>query len=111
MEHQRGILVHRDSVEIGNHTNNEAEYSGIVYTLSKLVSHGLEDEDVTIKMDSQLVVRQLNGQYKVKKKELRFYYVIAINLIECFKKIQIIHIGRDLNKSADRMANLALESR
>lgn len=106
-----GELIFEDNLDIGKHTNNEAEYSGAVYTLSKIIACGLENEDVTIKMDSQLVVRQLNGEYKVKKKELLFYYNIARNLIERIKKIRIVHIGRELNKSADRMANLAFESR
>jgi ribonuclease HI len=106
-----GNLIFEDSFDIGNHTNNEAEYSGLVYTLSKIIACGLETEDVKVKMDSQLVVRQINGEYKVKKKELKFYYKIASNLMERFDKIAIIHIVRELNKSADRMANLAFESR
>jgi len=104
-------LVFEESFEIGIQTNNVAEYAGMVYSISRLVTLGLENEDVTIKSDSQLIVRQLNGEYKVKKKELKIYYLIARNLIERFKDIKIIHVGRDLNKSADRMANLAFEGR
>lgn len=105
------ILTFEESFEIGIQTNNAAEYSGMVYSLSKLISLGLENEDVTIKSDSQLIVRQINGEYKVKKKELSVYHLIATNLIERFSNIQIIHVGRELNKSADRMANLAFEKR
>ncbi len=102
-------LVFEESFEIGIQTNNAAEYAGMIYSLSKLVSLGLETEEVKIKSDSQLIVRQINGEYKVKKKELLVYYLIATNLIKRFTNLEIIHVGREFNKSADRMANLAFE--
>jgi len=101
-----GKLVFEDSFEIGIKTNNAAEYAGMIYVLSKLISLKLENEEVTIKSDSELMVRQLNGEYKVKTKELLDYFLVAHNLITRFKSIRIIHIGREHNKSADRVANL-----
>ena len=101
-----GKLTFEDSFEIGVKTNNAAEYAGMIYALSKLVSLKLEDEEVAIKSDSELMVRQLSGQYKVKTKELLDYFLVAHNLIARFKSIKITHIGREHNKSADRVANL-----
>ncbi|HOO96304.1 MAG TPA: ribonuclease HI family protein [Caldisericia bacterium] len=104
-----GKLVYEESFEIGKKTNNAAEYSGLIYSLSKLIALELECENVTVKSDSQLMVRQISGEYKVKTKELMEYYLVAKNLISRFKKIEIIHVGRNDNKSADRMANLAFD--
>jgi ribonuclease HI len=104
-----GKLAFQDSFEIGIKTNNAAEYAGLIFALSKLIKLGLENEDVTVKSDSQLMVRHISGEYRLKTKELLEYYLTAQNLISRFSNIKIIHVGREHNRSADRMANLAFE--
>ena len=102
-----GKLTFQDCYEIGIKTNNAAEYASLIYALSKLIKLGLENEDVTIKSDSQLMVRHMSGEYKLKTKELLEYFLTAQNLFSRFTSCKIIHVGREHNKSADRMANLA----
>lgn len=104
-----GKLTFQDSFEIGIKTNNAAEYAGLIYALSKLIKMGLENEQVIVKSDSQLMVRHISGEYKLKTKELLEYYLTAQNLISRFSNIKVIHVGREQNRSADRMANLAFE--
>ncbi len=104
-----GKLAFQDCFEIGVKTNNSAEYAGLIYSLSKLVAQGLENEEVLIKSDSELMVRHLTGQYKLRSKELLEYYLVAKNLISRFKNIKIVHVKRGENRSADRMANLAFD--
>lgn len=104
-----GKTAFEESHEIGVKTNNAAEYSGLIFALSKLVSMKLDEEEVTVRMDSELVVKQINGEYKLRKKELTEYYLVAKNLISRFKKIRLVHVMREDNASADRLSNLAFE--
>lgn len=104
-----GKLVFEDSHEIGIKTNNAAEYAGLVFALSKLIAMKLDEEDVTVRMDSELVVKQINGEYKLRKKELAEYYLVAKNLIARFRHIRVVHVMREDNASADRLSNLAFE--
>lgn len=104
-----GKLAFEESHEIGIKTNNAAEYAGLVYALSKLIAMKLDEEDVTVRMDSELVVKQINGEYKLRKKELAEYYLVAKNLIARFRHIRVVHVMREDNASADRLSNLAFE--
>lgn len=104
-----GKLAFEESHEIGIKTNNAAEYAGLVYALSKLIAMKLDEEDVTVRMDSELVVKQINGEYKLRKKELAEYYLVAKNLIARFRHIRVVHVMREDNASADGLSNLAFE--
>lgn len=94
---------------IGIQTNNVAEY--------KALSRGLEVAlDMNIRqikcfLDSELVVKQIKGEYKVKNERMIPMYNMVIPLTKQFKNFEIIHIKRDLNKKADKLANKAMDEK
>jgi len=88
-------------------TNNQAEYSAIIAGLEKAVSLGAKQ--VRLKSDSELVVRQLMGQYKVKNADLREMYSQAVKLIGKLEKFSAVNIPREQNRQADALANKALD--
>ena len=67
--------------------------------------------ELQVRSDSELVVKQLNGLYKVKNPQLQELYFSVIKAISSFKKITFTHIPREENKEADRMANLAIDAK
>ena len=93
---------------IGTTTNNEAEYRAIIAGLQKAVSMGIRE--VELKSDSELVVKQINGRYKVKKATLRTHYQKVIQLIGSLEDFTIAYIPREQNAEADALANKALNS-
>jgi phosphoribosylglycinamide formyltransferase-1 len=88
-------------------TNNIAEYTGLITALEKAVS--LKAESVKIFSDSELMVRQLNGEYKVKNEGLKKLFSQSFKLLKKFKNWQISHIRREKNKTADTLVNRALD--
>jgi ribonuclease HI len=95
------------SKTIGIATNNVAEYLAAICGLQEAVF--LNAQDVTINLDSELVVKQLKGEYKVKNENLRPLFFIAKHLITGLKNIKINHVPREMNKSADALVNKALD--
>lgn len=95
--------------KIGPTTNNVAEYEGVINGLEKC--HELHATEVVIKSDSQLLVRQLKGEYKVKAPHLLPLVERAQKLLKTFEKVQFLHIPREENKTADRLANWALDGK
>jgi ribonuclease HI len=93
---------------IGETTNNQAEYQAIIAGLEKAIE--LKAEEVECFLDSELVVKQLRHEYKVKNKDLASFFVKAHNLSLQFKKISFIHIPREQNKAADKLVNKALDA-
>jgi len=93
---------------IGETTNNQAEYQAIIAALEKALELGAEE--VRCFLDSELVVKQLNREYKVKNKELAPLVVKVYNLAQGFKKITFAHVFREENKEADRLVNEALDA-
>lgn len=110
-----GVLYNGDkeiktfSVFIGNTTNNQAEYQALLKGLE--LAHKEDLEELACFLDSELVVKQLNKEYRVKDKELAKIFVKVWNLSLKFKKISFSHVRRELNKEADRLVNLALDNR
>lgn len=92
---------------LGVTTNNQAEYQALISALQKAASLGADE--VACYLDSELVVRQLNREYKVKNKELAPLFLKVYNLSLGFKKISFHHIPREQNKEADRLANEAMD--
>ncbi|OQA03701.1 MAG: Phosphoribosylglycinamide formyltransferase [Planctomycetes bacterium ADurb.Bin401] len=90
-------------------TNNIAEYTGLLSALEKAVS--LEAKNVKIYSDSELMVRQINGEYKVKNENLRQLYSQCVCLLENFSKWEIKHIPREKNTKADKLVNRAIDGR
>jgi ribonuclease HI len=94
---------------IGNATNNVAEYSALIYAMQEALID--KYNDVKIKSDSELLTKQLTGEYKVKNDNLRPYYDMFQHIARGFDKIEIISINRDNNSIADKLANKAIDSR
>jgi ribonuclease HI len=103
-----GQTVATISETIGTATNNQAEYTAVITALEKAI--GLGARRVVIKSDSELVVKQLNGEYKVKKAGLRPLYQEVVRLAGALENFTIAHIPRAQNKEADGLANQALDS-
>ena len=94
---------------IGNATNNVAEYSALVYAMQEALIDRYDE--VRIKSDSELLTKQLTGEYKVKNDNLRPYYDLFQHISKGFSKIEVISIGRECNSLADKLANKAIDSR
>ena len=92
---------------LGKATNNQAEYQAIIFALEKAKTLGAET--IAIFADSELVVKQLRGEYKVKNKDLAPLFLKIYNLSLAFKKITYTHIRRELNSAADALANKAMD--
>ena len=91
---------------IGETTNNIAEYNAILLGLEEAVN--LKANDVVIYMDSELVARQLNGEYKVKDRNIKFLFEKILGILKKFNSFEIKHIERSKNKEADKLANKAI---
>jgi len=92
---------------LGETTNNVAEYNGVILALEKVQSLGVVEIDFYL--DSELVVKQLKQEYKVKDKNLQGLFVKIWNLSPKFKKIVYHHIPREKNRAADRLVNQELD--
>jgi ribonuclease HI len=101
-------IVFEISEFIGKTTNNQAEYRALVSAIKK--AKQLKTEEVDFFLDSELVVRQLNGEYKVKNKDLMPLFLEISNFKKQFKKITFSHVRREFNKEADKLANMAMDA-
>lgn len=99
-------LVDSESKPIGIATNNVAEYLGLLFALEKVLT--LNPEYVEIFLDSELVVKQLKGEYKIKNVKLKDYYEKIKSLLKNLK-YDIKYIPREMNKYADKLAKDACE--
>jgi ribonuclease HI len=88
-------------------TNNVAEYTAVIRALERAEQMGARK--VRCLMDSQLVVRQLNGEYKVKHADMIPLYRKVLDLIQRFDDVTFAHVPREMNAEADRLANQALD--
>ena len=94
---------------IGQATNNVAEYAGLIAALG--LAHRLGVENLTIFSDSQLLVRQMLGQYRVKAAHLKPLFLHASTLRRKIPRVEIRHVGREDNSLADGLANRAIDER
>lgn len=104
-----GEIVCRGGRFLGSVTNNIAEYSALIWGLRN--AHALGIDELTVLADSELLVKQLNGQYRVKNEGLKPLFVEAQNLVRGFGRVEIRHIRREENKAADALANEAMDLR
>ncbi len=115
-----GAVIYRDGVEIahvskflGIRTNNWAEYEALVEVLN--VAHKIlgspVTEHVSVRMDSELIVKQMKGQYRVKDPELKKQHErVRLRIMESFPSISFTHVPRAQNAVADQYANDAMDS-
>lgn len=93
---------------LGVATNNQAEYTAIIIGLEKAIELGAKEVDV--RLDSQLAVKQLNGEYRVKDQKLAKLFVQVKNLLHEFDKVVFSHVYREKNKEADALVNKCLDA-
>jgi ribonuclease HI len=92
---------------LGVATNNVAEYNGLLAALRYAIEHG--HRDVRIKADSELLVKQMRGEYRVKHPGLQPLHQEARALASRLGRVTFEHIRRELNKEADRLSNLGMD--
>ncbi|MBU4311846.1 MAG: ribonuclease HI family protein [Candidatus Omnitrophica bacterium] len=106
---EKKSVVKKSFKFIGNTTNNIAEYTALIYGLQEALIDRYES--VTVKSDSELMTKQLRGEYRVKNENLRPYYEQFLHLSRGFNKVEVVSIPRGDNSAADKLANKAVDSR
>jgi len=110
-----GVVVNNKeySEYIGEGTNNEAEYKAVIFALKKtkalLGKEKIKQTEIELKSDSELLVKQLNGEYKIMEPRIQQLFIEVWNLKIDFGKIQFTLIPREKNKEADKLVNEALD--
>jgi len=102
-----GIVLEERSRYIGDATNNVAEYRALIAALRRMKELGATE--VVIYSDSELVVRHINGLYKVKSRSLKPLYLEVMSLLGNFRSHRVVHVTRDYNSVADGLANKAIK--
>lgn len=92
---------------LGTKTNNQAEYEAVILALEHLTR--FKADHVTIRADSELMVKQMNGEYKVKNSNILPLYTQVKDLTKNFTTIHFEHVRREFNKEADKLANEAID--
>jgi ribonuclease H / adenosylcobalamin/alpha-ribazole phosphatase len=108
LEAEDGTVLATHGEAIGTATNNVAEYRALVAGLEKALELGVEEVDVV--SDSQLLVRQMTGEYKVKNEALRKLSLEAAALARRLRKVTYRSVPREHNELADRLVNEALDA-
>ena len=110
LKNEEGIVLEIEGGYIGKATNNEAEYKGLLACLKLAKQHGIRA--LTVYSDSQLMVNQMKGIYRVKKPHLKEFHSQALEAITAGSiRFSIHHIPRDKNKEADGLARRAIRLR
>ena len=102
-------VIKNISQYIGITTNNVAEYMALVFGLQEAVVQKIDQ--ISIKTDSELLYKQIKGEYKVKDVTLKLLHTLAKHLLSSFQMADIINIPRENNKGADKLAVKAIEKR
>jgi ribonuclease HI len=103
-----GVVIAEVSEYIGETTNNQAEYRALLATLQKAKQLGATEIDCYL--DSQLVVRQMNREYKIKDPGLAQIFIQIYNLCPTIGKVTFTHVPREQNTLADRQVNKAIDA-
>ncbi len=104
---EKNELLEELSFYLGETTNNQAEYRALIMALEKAQALGATEMDCYL--DSELVVKQLNREYKVKNQDLAPLFLKVHNISLAFKKISFHHVPREKNSVADGLANRAMD--
>ena len=115
IQNEKGETLKEYGEYLGEITNNEAEYRGAITALKKIKSlwgkSNTKNTEVQMFLDSELIVKQLNGEYKVENENIQVFFLQLWNLKTDFKKVSFTAIPREENKDADRMVNEALDAK
>ena len=103
-----GATLAELSCFLGHRTNNYAEYYALIAALDYATSHGITR--LHVQSDSELLVRQMQGRYKVKSPDLRPLYEQARSLSRKLEGFEILHVRREKNRRADKLANQAMDA-
>ena len=104
-----GAIVCSGGHFLGEATNNVAEYEALIWGLENV--RALGHSEVEVYADSELLVKQLNGVYKVKNAGLKPLFARALELLRQFERFDVTHVRRADNEAADAMANAAMDER
>lgn len=107
IEREDGTVVELKE-SIGSTTNNVAEYRGLLAALAWAAGHGVET--LHVRSDSQLLVKQMRGEYRVKHPGLQPLHQEARGLVRRLGRVTFEHVRRELNAEADRLANEAMDA-
>ncbi len=108
LETDDGTVLAAEGEAIGEATNNVAEYSGLVAGLRKAIE--LQVADVELVSDSELMVKQMRGEYRVKNEALRELFLEATKLARQLDSVEYRHVRRAHNELADKLVNEALDA-
>ncbi len=108
LEAENGDLLAAEGKAIGRATNNVAEYSGLIAGLKKAVD--LDVDDLEVRSDSELMVKQMRGEYRVKNEALKSLSLEAGRLGRLLESVAYHHVMREQNELADRLVNEALDA-
>ena len=103
-----GKIVNQVGVFIGKATNNEAEYKGLIFGLEMVSDMNITE--IECFLDSELVVKQLKGEYKVKNEKIKEFFGTVKTRTGKFKNITFNHVPREQNSDADALVNKVLDS-
>lgn len=110
---EKGEVFKKYSECLGETTNNEAEYKAVILALKKfkaLFGKKLaKNTEIELRSDSELLIKQLNGEYKILEPKIQLFFIVIWNLKLDFKKIKFKLISREKNKEADKLVNEELD--
>jgi ribonuclease HI len=107
VENAGGELLEELYGALGVATNNVAEYNGLIAALQWALAH--DEREVHVRSDSELLVKQMRGEYRVKHPNLQPLYARARLLAARLDRVRFEHVRRELNKEADRLSNLGMD--
>lgn len=111
VDEQTGAAIHEEGQSLGTATNNEAEYRGFLSSLEWVMKHPTHLEHISWKLDSLLVVQQLNKVWKIKDERMRAYAQTAWSLLQQLSTpYSIQHVPREQNARADEVVNATLDA-
>jgi len=112
---EKGQVIKKYSEFLGEKTNNEAEYQAIISALKKfkaLFGNKLaKNTEVELRADSELLIKQLNGQYKILEPKIQQLFILIWNLKLDFKKVKFKYVPRENNQEADNLVNETLDNK
>jgi len=110
---EKAVVLQEYAEYLGEGTNNEAEYKAAILGLKKtrafLGKKKAKKASIALKTDSELVAKQINGEYKIKDKKLQSLFLELWNLRLDFAKFEIVSVSREKNEKADMLANQAID--
>jgi ribonuclease HI len=106
---QNSQLVDFGAEYLGVGTNNQAEYSAVLLAL-RYLRRKYSQSELVFHLDSELAVKQLNLEYKVRNPELKKIFLKIKTIEESFAQVEYKHVGREENKFADKLVNIALDA-